>query len=132
MFTKDQIKEILNNKNVNKCSHKSITFKNEFKVLAVKQYYEKGYSPKMIFEKAGFNIEILGIERAKDSLLRWRKIYKERGEKGLMNDTRGSSGKRPILNFKNNKEEKEYLKAKIAYLEKENDFLAKLRGIKRR
>ena len=35
MFTKDQIKEILNNKNVNKCSPKSITFKNEFKVLAV-------------------------------------------------------------------------------------------------
>jgi len=130
MFTKDEIKEISKNKNVKKCSSKSITFKKDFKVLAIKQYYEKGYSPKIIFEEAGFNIKIIGMERAKDALLRWRKIYKEKGKEGLLNKTRKDYTKKSLLEFKDDKE-KEYLKAKIAYLEKENDFLAKLRGLKR-
>lgn len=72
------------------------------------------------------------MQRIKDSLLRWKRIYNKKGEKGLMNSTRSNSGRKPSFKFKNIKEEKEYLKAKIAYLEKENDFLAKIRGIERR
>lgn len=41
MFIGDQTKEILNNENVEKCSSKSITFKNNFKVLAVNSIMKK-------------------------------------------------------------------------------------------
>jgi uncharacterized protein (DUF2344 family) len=130
MFTRKQINELLNNNNVIKCSSKSITYGKDFKLLAVKKYYEDGYSPRMIFEESGFSINIIGKKRAKDSLLRWRRIYNKRGEKELVKENRGSSGKRKRLEFKSKDEEIKYLKTKIAYVEAENDFLAKLRGLK--
>lgn len=132
MFTPDQIKELLNNKNVVKCSPTSITYNKKFKIKAVKRYYDDGLSPSMIFEEAWFKVDVLGIDRIKDCLFRWRKTYNEKGGKELMKKNRGGSGGRPITNFKSQEEEIEYLKTKIAYIEAENDFLAKLRGLKRK
>lgn len=134
MFNPEQIKELLNNKNIVSCSSKSITFSGDFKVMAVKKYYDDGYGPSMIFEEAGFDLETLGKDRIKHCLLRWRKIYNEKGENELMKENRGEngSGRRPEMKFKNDKEEIKYLRAKIAYIDAENDFLAKLRGLKRK
>jgi transposase len=131
MFKQDQIKELLNNSNVEKCSSKSITYTKKFKLKAVKQYYDDGYSPNMIFEKAGFNVKALGKYRIKDCLSRWKRIYNNKGKKGLINENRGKGGGRPKVRFKSKDEEIEYLKTKIAYMDVENDFLAKLRGLKR-
>ena len=55
IFNEDQIRELLANPNVSRCSDKSITYSKTFKVLAVKKYYEGGYSPNVIFKEAGFN-----------------------------------------------------------------------------
>ncbi|NQV00002.1 MAG: helix-turn-helix domain-containing protein [Parcubacteria group bacterium] len=130
MFTKKQIKELLKNKNVDKCSPKSITYNNKFKLLAIKKYYEDGYSPSMIFEEAGFDIIEIGKERIRDCLKRWRKKYNREGKAGLMKQKRGRPRKEKVK-FKDKNEEIKYLKLKIKYLDAQNDFLAKLRGLKR-
>ena len=132
MFTKEQIKQLLENKNVCKCSSKSITFHGEFKVKAVESYFKEGLSPNMIFKEAGFDLNVIGKEMPKCSLVRWRRIYNKGNKKGLLKENRGGPGRRKKkVEFKNDKEEIEYLKTKIAYMDAENDFLAKLRGLKR-
>lgn len=132
MFNQEQINELLENRNVSKCSAKSITYKKEFKLFAIKKYYDDGYSPQMIFEEAGFDLNVIGKERPKECLGRWRRIYNNKGKKELIKENRGKAGGRKAkIKFKNQEEEIEYLKTKIAYIEAENDFLAKLRGLKR-
>jgi len=86
----------------------------------------------MIFEEAGFNLDTVGRERPKQCLMRWRRIYKNKGKDKLTEEARGrSGGRKKKLEFKTKDEEIDYLKAKIAYIDAENDFLAKLRGLKR-
>ena len=131
MFTQDQISKLLTNKNVIKCSPKSITYRKEFKIEAVKKYYNEGYSPGMIFEEAGFDSAVIHRDKASDCLRRWKIIFNRKGEKELMKEGRGRLGGRPKKGFKDRQTDIEYLKTKIAYLEAENDFLAKLRGLKR-
>jgi len=132
MFTQEQVNELRRNNNVSKCSQTSMTYSKEFKVNAVKKYYEDGYSPKMIFEEAGFNLNTIGGERARFSLIRWRKTYNKKGEKELMKESRGGPGRRKKkVEFKNDKEKIKYLETKIKYLDAQNDFLAKLRGLER-
>lgn len=132
MFSPEQIKELEENKNVVRCSTKSITYSNEFKLRAVKRYYEEGTSPKLIFSEAGFNLLWLGKGKAKSTLGRWRKKYDSSDEKYLFKEGRGGPGRRKKeIMYRNNNEKMEYLETKIAYLEAENDFLAKLRGLKR-
>ena len=132
MFTKEQINKLLANDNVEKCTPNSITYKADFKLSAVRKYLEEGYSPRMIFEEAGFDLNIIGVNRADDSLLRWRRKYSVKGKEGIKEDQRGKIGKRPSKpKFKNDKEKIRYLEAKVKYLDAENDFLAKLRGFKR-
>ena len=125
-FSEEQIKELLANKNVVRCSNKSITYNNAFKIFAVKRYYEDDCSPQMIFLEAGFNLNVIGRKHPKECLRRWREIYNQKGDSGLAKETRGRGRPR-----KNREDDIEYLKIKIAYLEKENSFLAKLRGLKR-
>jgi len=134
MFTQEQINYLLANENVAKCSPKSITYKKEFKIWAVKKYLKEGFSPSMIFKGAGFDLNIIGRNKPKWCLSCWRKIYSDKGEKELLKENRGSGrggGRPPKMKFKNDKEKIKYLEAKIAYMDAENDFLAKLRGLKR-
>ena len=133
MFNPEQIKELLNNKNVVSCSSKSITFSGDFKLRSVKRYYNDGYSPSMIFEEAGFDLSAMGKNRPKECLKVWKRIYNNKGEEGLKEENRGKSGgRKPKMEFKSDKEKIRYLEAKIAYVDAENDFLAKLRGLKRK
>lgn len=132
MFTQKQINKLSQNKNVLKCSSKSITYSREFKLTAIKKYYEKGYGPNMIFREAGFDLNILGKHRAKNSLGKWRKIYNNKGSTALMKENRGKTKWKKKKMPENNKDKIKYLETKIAYLEAENYFLAKLRGLKRK
>lgn len=132
MFSSEEIKELLKNKNIAKCSSKSITFSPSFKLSAVKRYYDEGCSSNAIFKDAGFDLGIIGKDKAKNCLKRWRKIYHAKGKKGLMSEARGGPGRRrPKTRLKSDQEKIKYLEAKVAYLDVENDFLAKLRGLKR-
>jgi len=133
MFTDKQIKELSKNKNVVKCSSRSIGYSCEFKIRAVKLYYEKGYSPNRIFKEAGFDVLLIGKDKPGDCLIRWRRKYQSKGKAGLLKDDRGKSkgGGRPKTKGLSDKERIEYLEAKVAYLKAENDFLTKLRAGKK-
>jgi len=122
-FNQEQIKQLLQNQNVIKCSKTSITYSPAFKTRAVKEYYEEGNSPNTIFQQAGFDLRVIGRGKPKACLKRWRSIYKAKGETGLHRETRGKY-KKPKEAVP---ESTNYLKAKIAYLEAENDFLRNLK-----
>ena len=128
IFNEEQIKELLQNPNVETCSDKSILYHKDFKISAVKRYHE-GLSPNEIFREAKFNLNLIGHDAPKDCLKRWKNIFKEKGEEGLKSDGRGQikGGGRPKTNWENEKEKIKYLETQIAYLKAENDFLAKLR-----
>lgn len=126
IYTPDQLKALLENPNVERCSPKSVTYSKDFKLLAIKQYYEEGLSPAAIFQRAGFDLAVLGQHKPQDCLKLWRKVYRAKGATGLSEEQRGknSSGRPPKGKESN---DPQYLKAKIAYLEAENDFLKKLK-----
>ena len=131
-FTEAQIAELFKNKNVSKCSEKSITYGKKFKVLAIKQYHENGYSPRMIFEEAGFDLALIGKDIPEQCLRRWRKVYNIKGIKKLSVETRGHGGGRPKTKGLTDADRIKRLEVENAYLKAENDFLAKLRAAKKR
>jgi transposase len=134
MFSEDQIKELLSNPNISCCSDKSITYSKDFKVLAVKKYYDDGYSPNMIFKEAGINRNIIGQKAPGHCLQRWRTTYKTKGEGVLKLETRGkhNGGGRPKIKDLTESDRIKRMEIEIAYLKAENDFLAKLRAAKKR
>ncbi len=129
IFSQEQIKELLQNPNVGRCSSKSISYRKDFKIESVKKYREEGISPNQIFKDAGFNLDFVGRDIPGYCLHRWLKIFRTKGIKELSIETRGrSKGKgRPKINWSNEKEKIRYLEAENAYLKEENRFLAKLR-----
>lgn len=131
MFTPKQINQISSNKNVDRCSAKSITYNIKFKINAIKKYYDEGYSPYMIFKEAGFDLDLIGKGKIRDCLCRWRRIYNRKGIKGLSNENRGGAKGVVKTKYKNDKEKIEYLETKVAYLKTENDFLKKMKKLKK-
>jgi len=129
-FTQEQIETLLSNSNVNKCSDKSITYNEAFKIKAVKQYNKEGKTSNQIFREAGFDLEVLGKDVITSCLIRWRRIHKIEGNKGLKKELRGSNkgGGRPKEKWETDGDKIKYLEAKVEYLKAENDFLAKLRA----
>lgn len=130
IFTKDQVEALLQNPNVAGCSEKSISYRKDFKILAVRKYLE-GLPALEIFRQALFDIAMIGGRKIpNDCLRRWRNSFRERGEMGLRTDGRGKhkSGGRPKkLENLTDKEKMKRLEAEVAYLKEENSFLAKLR-----
>ena len=126
IFTKEQIKTLMQNPNVSGCSEKSISYRKDFKILAVKKYQD-GLPASEIFRQARIDISMIGHEVPDDCLHRWLKIFRLKGEMGLKIDSRGKSGGRPKTNWSSEKEKIKYLEAENAYLKEENRFLAKLR-----
>ena len=131
MFNQEQIAELEKNENVLRCNAHYITYSNKFKLWAMKKYYEEGLGAKTIFKEAGFNLSWMG-EKPKSNIKRWRNKYDSDNSDYVFKEGRGGPGRRKKeLIYRNDKEKVEYLETKIAYLEAENDFLAKLRGLKR-
>ncbi len=128
ILTEEQIKLLLRNSNVEKCSEKSISYCKDFKVSAVKKYQE-GLPPNEIFRQAKFDINLIGRKTPKQCLRGWRRVFKNKGIQELSIETRGRGrgGGRPKINWSDEKEKIKYLEAKVAYLKAENNFLTKLR-----
>lgn len=126
MLSEEQIKALLQNENVAKCSDKSITYHKDFKIEAIKKYQE-GLPSLEIFKQAKFDIDLIGRETPGSCLKRWRRVFKDKGIEKLSIETRGKGGGRPKTNWSNEKEKIRYLEAEVAYLKAENAFLAKLR-----
>jgi hypothetical protein len=129
-FSPEQICDLLRNPNVAKCSSKSIGYKRNFKVWAVNQYEEAGWSPKEIFTQAGFDLNVIGCRTPEWRMERWVNLKRNKGYEGLTIESRGKSkgGGRPKSKWNSDAERIRYLEAKVAYLQAENDFLIKLRS----
>lgn len=122
-FSDKEIELLSNNKYVLNVSEKAITYTNEFKIHFISEY-SKGKTSRVIFEEAGFNVNIIGIRRIDCAGNRWRKAFREQGVLGL-DDTRRNNSGRPRERELTQKEiiakkdaEIEYLKAEIELLKK--------------
>lgn len=128
-FTNEQIKQLRMNRYVSRCTEASITFTPHFKRKVLKEYDVYGMRYREIFKNADFDLDVIGEDRLRNCIRNWKKVVKEKGIQGL-HESRGRMKKRK------QKEEEvptttdrvKRLEAEIAYLKKENDFLAQLRA----
>ena len=129
LFTEKEVKILLKNKYIKNVSLKAITYSTEFKEKFIEEH-SKGKSPKVIFEESGFDIDIIGFERIKSSTRRWKKAYEKNGLLGLQDTRKHASGRSKNRNL--TAEEKiEKLEAKVKLLEVQNEFLKKLKKMRR-
>ena len=124
IFTDQEQKILKKHPYVKAVSEKAITYTDEFKSRAIKEY-EEGKFPRQIFEDAGFDIEIVGIERAKSALKRWRASYQKEGISGLEDSRKYHSG-RPLERELSIEEKYARLEAQNALLRAENELLKKI------
>lgn len=129
-FTPAEIISLRRNRHVLRASERSITYRPDFKLEAVKRYRE-GLPPSAIFQEAGFDLALIGRKTPKWRLARWLRIFNTRGAAGLAKENRGRSshggGRQPNLENMSEKDKLKYLEAQVVYLKAENAFLAKLR-----
>lgn len=126
-FTDEQVELLKKNKHVKHVSNKSISYTLEFKKLFILEYGIK--SATIIFEEAGLPKSILGYERIKVSISRWKKQYNERSS---LEDTRKDNAGKPITRDLTSEEIIEKQKLQIETLKLENEFLRQIRRLKRR
>lgn len=124
LFTTYEQKLLKKNPYVKSVSEKGITYTDEFKALAIKEY-ETGKGPKRIFEDAGFDIEAVGMERVHSSLKRWKIAYQTNGASGLEDSRKYHSG-RPLERELSLEEKYARLEAQNALLKAENELLKKI------
>lgn len=129
VFTEKEIAILSRNPYVKSVSPKGITYSEEFKQHFISEYH-KGKLPREIFEKAGFDVSILGIKRVKSSSERWRRSYEKEGALGLK-DSRSESLGRPKNNELSLEEKNAKLEAQINLLKAENELLKKIRMVER-
>jgi len=130
IFTSEQIKKLSQNKNVARAGNKSVRYTRSFKDEALRQYHEEGLSAVGIFEEAGFDLNLIGKRTPNRLMNQWGTACKQ-----ININTSASPPERRIgLTIKRieSKREMKNLRAKVAYLQAANDFLAKFRARKRK
>jgi transposase len=129
-FSKEYIRKLKENPNVAKVSKCCITYSDEFKRFFIEEYL-KGKLPRLIFQEAGFDVDMIGKKRYEQSACRWIKAYREDGVLGLR-DTRKESTGRPRIKELSQEEIIKRQEAKIKLLEEQVEMLKKLDIIERR
>jgi len=124
LFTNKDVEILSNNKYVLNVSEKAITYTNEFKIHFIAEY-SKGKTSRVIFEEAGFDVDIIGTRRIDCAGNRWRKAFNEHGVLGL-DDTRRNNSGRPRERELTQEELIARKDAEIAYLKAEIELLKKL------
>lgn len=128
-FLPEDIKKLEENHNVAKVSERSIIYTDEFKRLFIDEYL-KGKLPRLIFENAGFDLDMIGKKRYEQAAFRWISSYRKDGILGLK-DTRSENSGRPRVMELSQEEIIERQKAKIKLLEEQVELLKKLDKIER-
>jgi transposase len=131
IFNEHEVKQLENNPNVQNVTDRAITYTPAFKLSAVKAYKD-GQTPMEIFLKAGFEMNVIGHQKPKQCLLRWREAFDAYGEDDLLENRRGkSSTGRPSSRGLTTEEKLKRAEARIKLLEAENDLLKKLEALER-
>lgn len=139
VFTEEERTILLKNKHVARVTAHTIVFTPTFKKFAVIENVEKGRRPQDIFITEGVPVAIIGSRIPERLVASWREIAAVRGVETLEKDGRGHNSshtgrkKKKIVDeaTMTDKELIAYYKAKCAYTDAENDFLARTRGIPR-
>lgn len=131
-YTPDQIEELLKNPYISKCSPKYITYTYACKEQALRLYETRKFSSREIWRSLGFPSYITESAIPKDSIKAWKKIVSEQWFIWLKESRRWRKKKEKPPWWENIPENEtvEYLKAKIAYLEAENQVFALIRAWK--
>ena len=132
IFSLKEASRLRDNPNVLRCTPKYITYHPNFKSSAVARYARDGLSPVQIFQEAGFDVEVIGRKTPIDRLKEWRKVVATRGMEKLMTEKRGRPPRQPNQLPESDQEKIRALEDKVAYLQAENAFLARLRAGKKR
>lgn len=120
-------KTLLSNKYVEKITGSHIVFSANFKIKAVEMSLE-GQSPPQIFLNLGIDPSYFLPDYPKKSISRWKKVYLEEGKDALKEEKRGKNSiGRPKRKY--DPEDIDSVRARLAYLEAENDFLKKLHAL---
>ena len=131
LFNEHQRRQIEANPNVASVSDRSIQYTAAFKLKAVQENLS-GKGPVQIFKEAGFDLEIIGAQKAKSALSRWKNTYKTLGEKGFLEERRGKgSTGRPRAEKLSADKKLEKAEARIRLLEAELALLKKLDEMER-
>lgn len=120
IYTKEEIKEILNNTNVKSCTEKYITFTDDFKLKAL-ELDKRWFIPKKIFEEFWFPEYIINSATPWRSLKRWRYNKKNKWISWLIWNIKWRKKKEIYDISKMSKDEY------IEYLETENAVLKELK-----
>lgn len=130
-FNEHQQRSLAANPNVASVSDRAIQYAPEFKIHAVKENLA-GKGPSQIFAEGGFDVTVIGSQKAKSSLERWRKTFKLYGEAGFFEERRGKgSTGRPSTKELSAEKKLEKAEARIKYLEAEMELLKKLDELER-
>ncbi|MBR0420659.1 MAG: hypothetical protein IJI66_15960 [Erysipelotrichaceae bacterium] len=127
-FTDEQVEELRKNPYVKKVSEKGITYEENFKELFLVDY-NNGMGPTEIFQKYGFDTDVLGYDRIRS--FRQRVKDQSKRETGFEDQRKHSSG-RPKTKDLTDEEKIQRLELKIKTLKQENDFLKRVRYINRK
>lgn len=130
IFNAFEISRLEANPNVLNVSERSISYHPDFKVQAVKENLN-GKNPQQIFLDYGFDLDMIGLNRPRECLKRWRRAYEKHGVEGFYTEHRGKTG-RPATKTLLLEEKLKRTEARIAFLEAENEFLKKLDIIERK
>ena len=138
-FTEEERATLLKHKHVARVTAHTVSFTPAFKKFAVAESVEKGRRPQDIFITESIPVSVIGSRIPERIVGSWRKIAAARGIEALEKDERGHhsphSGQKKKSHISegtmSDKEIIAYYKAKCAYTEAENAFLAHTRGIPR-
>jgi transposase len=99
-FTPQQRSRLLANRNVQDITEKNISFTPAFKLKAVKLNLE-GMPANQIFQEAGIPLEYFITSYSRNTLKKWVRKFKEKGEDAFLGETRGtcSTGRPKIERF---------------------------------
>ncbi len=119
-----------NNASISKVGDKQISFTKKFKESAIKSY-QKGKTPEEIFLDAGLDPKIFLTGYCSKAILRWIHNVQKHGLNALVVERRGknATGRPRSSNKPKELKTESALKARLAYLEAENDFLKKLHAL---
>ena len=126
IFSDKDRRSLQSNPMVQSLGETQVQFTLKFKLSALKLHKE-GLRASDIFLKLGVDPNLFLKDYPKKCISRWKKIINVHGKKGLSEERRGkgSSGRQKKELLKSEKD----LRARIAILEAEVDFLKKIRAL---
>lgn len=131
LFNEYQRRQLEANSYVKSVSDRAIQYTADFKIHAV-QLNLAGKGPIEIFREAGFDLEIIGMNKAQSALARWRKTFQAYGEAGFLQERRSkASSGRPKKEHLSTEKKLAQAETRIRLLEAEVTLLKKLEEMER-